>query len=260
MTAASVNHARAADIHAPSSHDLDVVAAQWARLGAGFNIEPAATTPDVERLLLNTARLAQDHARLLIMAVTWLARYGAVVARHRLCHLVVAELEPSARAVLGLLLESVAKANRTRHFNIVIEACAPAAEPGPLLAAERANDLLHERSRRRASELSRRWNLWFEPFELKADALRPTSWVIANNPALRQRADFHGDLRCSILETLRTQPEAGRSELALARLCGATRAAVRAALEKLAMAGYVLRPDVPGHRRPVVLVPNHLAS
>jgi hypothetical protein len=232
---------------------IDHVLAQWARAGAGFNIEHAGGSPDLERLLLNTARCAPHSARLFTLAATWLSAYGHLVARHRLRQLVVNELNDEDAAALGLLLDIVREKTDTRHFNTVILACRPAVSPHPLFNAEKVNDLFHARAQRRASDISRRWNLWVEPIELKRDAVHSAFWIARTNPVYQDRADFCGDLRCSILETLRHDPHAGASELELARNCGATRMAVRSAIEKLALAGRIERPAVTGRKRPVIL-------
>ena len=40
-----------------------------------------------------------------------------------------------------------------------------------------------------------------------------------HNPDYRRRADLQGDLRCSIIETLRHDPDAGASAVELQRRC-----------------------------------------
>ncbi len=58
---------------------LDNLIRRWASLGAGFDasfgggrLDAAPDDIDLERLLLDTARLASSDARLFIMAATWL--------------------------------------------------------------------------------------------------------------------------------------------------------------------------------------------
>src|ERR1051325_10914724 len=84
---------------------LDSVAAGWARLGAMLNVKAAARTPDLERLLLDTARVASANFRLFMLAASWLAEYGDYVAKHRLARLIGDELEREYRPALGLTLE-----------------------------------------------------------------------------------------------------------------------------------------------------------
>jgi hypothetical protein len=58
---------------------------------------------------------------------------------------------------------------------------------------------------------------------------------------MQWRADFKGDLRASILAELDANPDSGASESALARACGATRAATIDAVGKLELSGRVSR-------------------
>lgn len=109
-------------------------------------------------------------------------------------------------------------------------------------------------AKRKASAISRRWNLWCQPVEFKEDAMRPPSWMMARQPQLRTRADFRGDLRASILAALRHDPGAGESEMRLAELAGGSRAQVRNALRNLQMTGRVTSRRVEGaNRREVTL-------
>ncbi|MCA9291663.1 MAG: hypothetical protein KDA25_11090 [Phycisphaerales bacterium] len=235
--------------------DVDRLAAQWARIGAAFNAAPSASTPDLERLLIETVRRAPADARLFIMAGTWLCRYGGLVARHRLRRLAIHELNRHERPVLGLLLDLVRREARTAHFNEVIAACREHADVDvaePLFDIYRRRPALVESLRRRATAISRLWGRLCEAIVFKFDALRPARWIIRMNPSFRTRADLGGDLRCSILETLAAEPDAGASESALARACGVTRRAVHAALDHLILAGRV-DAIADGRRRHIVL-------
>lgn len=217
---------------------------RWVRIGAGFNAAPARATPDLERLLLETARAAPGDSRLFIMALTWLSRHATLIARHRLARLITTELRPEHQPALGLLLDLASSAARSSHLAIAARACRPAPAPQPLFAIDLASDHALRRAQRTAAPPGLRWNLWVEPLELKPDALRADPWIFEHNPALRVRADFRGDLRTSILAELRDDPAAGASELELARRCAATRAAVRAALQSLESGGHITRrPD-----------------
>lgn len=221
--------------------EVDRLIAEWTRAGAGFNIEPAGATPDLERLLLDTARCASADSRLFTMAMSWLSMYDRLVARQRLARLVVTELEPGYRPVLGFLLELAQAGRGGGHFNAVIALCPPAELAGPLFDVDRASPALAARAERRASAESRRWGLWTEELAVKKDAIRPAGWVIDHNPVFRARADFKGDLRASIVECLRADSASGASESELARACGVTRMAVRAALADLELGGWVQR-------------------
>jgi len=223
--------------------DLDRCLADWARLGVGFAVAASGQTPDLERLIVRTIQHGRSHARLLIMAATWLSRHGAAVARHRLATIARAELGSTELAILGLLLTSIdATGNGCRRFREALVVCAPIQRPQPLFMAHARHPTLRDRLDRRASALSRRWGVLAEAFELKYDALRPTRWILERNPEFVMRSDLGGDLRCSILVELANDPGAGASELELARRCGASRIAVRNALDRLELAGHVVRP------------------
>ena len=88
---------------------LDNLLSQWYRLGFAFGIAPGPTSPDLERTLLETARLAPGMARLFIMSATWLHAYGDLIAAHRLRRLIAHELEPRHNPALGLLLDTASR-------------------------------------------------------------------------------------------------------------------------------------------------------
>jgi hypothetical protein len=89
--------------------------------------------------------------------------------------------------------------------------------------------------------LSQKWGVWTPPVELKPDAVRPVTWLLDQNNEYRERVIRKGDLRVSIIETLRRDVpgHSVASEAALSRLSGATRAAVRKALDALRLEGVI---------------------
>ena len=218
---------------------LDKVASSWVRLGVMLNIQTADQTPDVERLLLETARVASANSRLFVMAASWLARYGDYVAKHRLATLIRDELEAEHRPTLGLLLDwarSHGDANLSR-FNLAIDACGSAIDARPMFDVERRNAALTRLAHERASALSRSWGRWMQEFELKSDALRPAEWIAEHNPALAERALTGGDLIASVLAECRAQDGTIESEAELARRCGVSRPAIHGAIRRLRLAG-----------------------
>lgn len=231
---------------------LDILIGRWTRLGAGFSaapaVKPPGNSPDLERLLLDTARESPGMARLFIMAATWLRSYGVVIARHRLKKLIREELEPEHHPVLGLLLDIAQQGTHPPEFASVLRTLRPAPKARPLFEIERSDARLAARAERMATELSRRWGLWCGPIELKRDALRPASWVRAHNREFRTRVDLRGDLRASVLASLRFDPGAGASELSLAAAAGGSRAQVRSAIASLELTGRVSRVRGPGRR------------
>jgi hypothetical protein len=214
---------------------------RWAKAGAGFNARPCDDSPDLERLLLDTARAVWTNARLFTMAFTWLSRYGELVAKNRLAALILTDLEREYRPVLGLLLDMVKQATGTDHFNAAIRLCDPAVVAEPLFEIERKNDSLRRLAQRRASAISRKWNLWAPEIELKLDALRPASWIMKSNAEFRERGAFKGDLRASVVAELKWNSKAGESESELARCIHAQRTAVRQAISDLELIDRVAR-------------------
>jgi hypothetical protein len=76
---------------------------------------------------------------------------------------------------------------------------------------------------------------------LKLKALHASQWLMERHPDFVVRADMRGDLRVSVLASLRFDEGAGQSELALARAAGGSRAQVRNALDNLEMTGRIRR-------------------
>jgi hypothetical protein len=229
---------------------------RWARIGVLLHAAPAAETPDIERLLLESAREAPANVRVLTIAVSWLVAYGPLVARHRLRRLAATELSGEFQPILGLILDTAVAHGAPRELSIVTELCRVAAPPRPLAAIQRADASLTELAERTASPLARTWGVLVPEILPRAELLRPATWVLANNPGLRDRALRKGDLRCSILESLRIDA-GGRagSEAELARLCGATRAAVRKALDALVREGeVVVHPQASNRRDHAIMV------
>jgi hypothetical protein len=192
-------------------------------------------------LLLDTARLAPQDARLFEVAAAWLSTYYELVAPHRLLRLLRDQGEPQLKPVLGLLLNLVGQRQKTGHFRGVIAQCRPEPEGKPLYEFQQRNPRLRAIARNKASAISKRWGLWVEDFPLKTDAIRPAPWVLRHNPALAWRERFEGDLRACIVETLQRDTSAGRSESQLARACHASRDALRQALDRLSRYGYVAK-------------------
>jgi len=237
------------------TQEANILERDWAQLGVLFGCEPSGETPDLERVLLETARRAPENARLLPLAATWLVEYGHFVARHRLKRLAQQELDADAQAVLGLLIEGAVANGATRDLLIAGEGCRARAEAGPLSLVQRDGAALAAIARRHASEASLRWGVWAPAVVLKRDALRPVTWLLRENPGYRERIVRKGDLRVSILESLRRDVgrEGAPSESALTRLAGATRTAVRKALAALELEGEVEVGEVRGRERAVRL-------
>jgi hypothetical protein len=221
----------------------------WARLGILFACEPARSTPDVERILVDTARRLGENGRLYPLVVTWLVEFGHCVARHRLRRLVGAAPAQS-KAGMGLLLEAAIELGAPSDLRLVAAVCVPSARPGPLAESFRDDPAFVAMARKVASPLSLKWGLWAPEVEPRPQVIRTGRWVLEHNPSLQQRLVRKGDLRCSILESLRWDSGGtAKSEAELARLTGATRAAVRKSLVALVCEGELTVARHVGNRR-----------
>jgi hypothetical protein len=228
------------------SDALDKTISRWVRLGATFNAPPARKTPDIERLLVETARVIPQLARLHSMMISWLVRYQRLVCRHRLAALARQIKSPEQSASLGLTLTLCRNCAESDHFNLAIKACKPLAVPIPMFHIDRQNEKLITLAGKLSCQEGRQWGLWTPRERLYDDAIRPHSWIMRKNPSLHNRAIFSGKLQASILVTLESNPSAGQSESALARACGATRNAVRDALDHLELCQFVRRKILKG--------------
>ncbi len=208
---------------------------RWTNVGVLFNVKPRHHPDgvDVERLLVDTARACASNPRLFILAVTWLTENGIYVATHRLKRIATDELSVDDQAALGLLIDTAVEHGAPKSLSkIVCSALATASQPEPLFEVDRGP--LASLIANSATPLSKQWGRWIQPIELKPEAVRPARWILHANLDFCARAAHKGDLRTSIVQTLRR--DVGReavSESDLARRCGATRAAVRAALTDL---------------------------
>jgi hypothetical protein len=228
------------------------VAAAWARLGVMFNVAPAKRTPDVERLLLDTVRLAPGNVRLFLLAASWLHRFSSYVAGHRLARLVHDELEVEARPVLGLMLEWAGGIN----LKYAIDVCrGEISQVGrPLSDAENGMAVLRRQAERSASALSKKWGRWVsdEAMRMKHDAIRPVSWVARHNSDLAARSSL-GDVATSVVAEW---PEGGEVDGAMevSRRIGASRLATNGALRDLELAGRVEMEKTRGRRGMIVRI------
>jgi len=228
------------------------VAAAWARLGVMLNVAPANHSPDVERLLLDTARLAPGNVRLFLLAASWLHRFGSYVGGHRLARLVHDELEEDARPVLGLMLEWAGGINLKYAIDVCEDAISQIGRP--LSNAENRMAVLRRQAEQSANTLSKKWGRWLsdDAMRMKHDAIRPVAWVARHNPILAARSTL-GDVAASVVAEW---PEGGQVDGAMevSRRIGASRLATHGALHVLELAGRVEMERAPGRRGMIVRI------
>lgn len=215
--------------------------AAWVRIGGMFDVDAADETPDLERLILSTARCSPYHTRLFTLSATWLVAHGEFVAKQRLLNLVESELEDKDRPVLGMLFEWVSDEAGTNRWRRVIEACDVARAGQPLSEVERSNPALAALSVKTSCDLGKKWGRWVSAatLVLKPNALRSAEWIAANNPVLAERAMAGGDIAASILAEWRMKGAVIGSELEVAARMRVSRKAAHEALARLRMAGFV---------------------
>lgn len=222
-------------------NDLERIQSQWTRLGAMFSVQPSRKTPDLEDLLIETARWVPGSARLFAVATSWLIQYGRLICRHRLVARIERESDPLTLATMGYMLSLVRDHTGKDHFNGARKKCSPLTQPRPLFNTYTQSEGLARLAKKQSDPLSKRWGLYSPPERLYTDALRPASWVMQTNPTLHYRAIFSGQLTASILVHLQIEPASGKSESALARVLHATRVALRDALDQLELCQLISR-------------------
>jgi len=67
----------------PDAATLTQIYAAWSRVGAYVSIAPTAHPVALESLIVDTARVAHEDERLLMVVVSWLAASHGVVDGHR---------------------------------------------------------------------------------------------------------------------------------------------------------------------------------
>lgn len=238
-----------------SAPDEISVTRRWVRAGVAFGAPIADSDLDLERLLLDTARTVSTNPRLAVLPVTWLVHYDLCVARHRLAHLAGEELESGFVPALGYLMDCAHEHLGRAPFRDAITVCAERlerepVEPAPLYDTQRGSPRLIELARSETSEVGRRWGRWARPFTLRPDAVRPPQWVMRHNPHFRERAHLEGDLRASIIATLRWDPDAGTSAVEIQHRCGCrSYPPVLHAIHQLERAGTIERVRVGTSKR-----------
>ena len=166
---------------------LDALAADWARLGVLFAVEPSPAPVDVERLIVATARAAPDDERLFVCAASWVAEHHGFVNGERLAAF-AGDLDARTSAVLGALLSVAAGSARPLpELEAARARCRPLAEPQPLFSATDSMRVLRERARRNALPVFAVWGLLHDDDRLKPSAIRPVAWLLTNVPELRAR-------------------------------------------------------------------------
>jgi|SRR6185312_12579351 len=168
------------------TRDADNLASRWARAGAMFNAKPSSESPDLEELLVDTAKAARGDARLFTMAASWLAENSQLVNQRRLATLIRQCLAGKECAVMGFLLDTAAHCSQAR-FDEAISACEPAPRLEPVFDIYIRNPAIRRLAEKQASPLARKWNLLAPEIRLKPNAILTRARILANNPSYQKR-------------------------------------------------------------------------
>lgn len=209
--------------------------ARWSRLGFSFGSEMAKTSPDLEALLVESLEHFRGDSRLFLGAATWLKSYGSLVDGHRLAQLLEERVTPLTSAILGALLTAAS----SPHLKGLLARCQALETEELLFEVMATNPVLRSKVEAGAFPEIRRLGLLVDDLTLKPDALRPTSWVLRQNPELQVRALLGANLRASVLNHLLGSPTTSPSISRLARDLGRSYPSVHAAVGALLSAGLV---------------------
>lgn len=226
-----------------NNQERDRLAAEWARAGGGFMVEPASYAIDLEHLVGRTAVATPSDYRALAVATTWLAQHSELVNVRRLSR-VAGELQELPAAILGAMIdiarEESPAADRLKSAQ---HHCRPLREPRALFDRTQGNPVLRSFAKEGAMPVFKAWGLWQDELSLKFDALHPISWILEHCPELRLRALYGAGLEAEVVQVL----ERGPSTIAgIAREVDASYSATHAAVTRLVGRGSVVSLDGQG--------------
>jgi hypothetical protein len=233
-----------------SSQRIESIEAGWSRLGVLLPVASAKESPDLERLLLESARQLPANARLFPIVASWLAEFGGFVAKHRLGRLITSELETLHQPALGLLLETAIQLGAPKDLSQAVQACRPPRSPprssGPTSEARTWRHWPSEtppHSRGNGASGRRESNPSGMPFAPRIGC-SGTTGASASGSSARATCAAASWSRCGSIPTGTV-----RSEADLARLSGATRAAVRKSVAALIQEGEIRFVESPADAR-----------
>jgi hypothetical protein len=228
------------------------LAAEWARAGGGFTVEPADYPIDIEQLVGRTAVAAPRDYRALAVAASWLAQNAELVNVRRLGK-VASTLDPLSSAIFGAMIDVARDASAgAERLRAAHRHCRPLEEPRGLFDRTQANPVLRAFAKEGALPIFAAWGLWQDELSLKFDALRPIGWILEHCPELRLRALYGPGLEAEVIQVL----ERGQATIAaIAREVDASYSATHAVVSRLIGRGSVVALDGQGvalsapHRR-----------
>jgi hypothetical protein len=213
------------------------LAAEWARAGGGFMVEPASEPIDLEQLIGRSARAAPQDYRALAVATTWLSQHSELVNVRRLSR-VARDLDELPSAILGAMIDIARATNAPAdRLKPAQRYCRPLRKPRAVFDRTQSNPMLRRFARESAMPAFEAWGLWQDELSLKFDALRPINWILEHCPELRLRALFGPGLEAEVVQVLERGPA---TIAAIAREVDASYSATHAAVTRLAGRGSVV--------------------
>jgi len=133
------------------------IESQWVRLGFGLNSGTSDFTPDVESLIVSSARCFRENSRLTELVVSWLARNGDYVAKHRLKGRISQLTDVVEKATLGLVIESAIELGASPDFACTVVSCELLAVPQAISLTDEHTPYFRVLAEETARDLSRKW-------------------------------------------------------------------------------------------------------
>lgn len=234
---------------------LDRVAADWARLGVFFVVEPTAQPVYLEDVICRTATVARYDERVFICAVSWLTIHHAFVNGRRLSAL-VPDLSQESSAVLGALLTLATHGAKggAPELEAGIARCRPTHPPQPLFSIMDQFPSLRERVKSHALPMFKTWGFWHDDTTLKLSVIRPVEWLLRRVPELRCRSLLGPSVEADIMAMVRATSARGITVQDVAATSHISYAAAHAAATRLTQRGILTR-ERQGVRQQLKLTP-----
>ncbi len=175
----------------------------WNRLGFSYGGSSASSPPFLEEVLVESLEEVREDPRLFLGAATWLHSYGVLVDGHQLSR----RLKEVGSKDSSALLAALIVASSSPHLKGLLASCKALSKEEILFTAMNKKKFLRERVAAEAIPEIRKWGFLVDDLTLKPDALRPSSWVLRNNPDLKVRALLGANLRSAVWNWVRSRKE-----------------------------------------------------
>lgn len=187
----------------------------WAKLGVGFTaISKPRKLIDLEKTIIDTARVYHDHPKLLFGMRAWLLRHHDLVNGNRLIRMIKKE---SKTAVLGAIIESILKAHPRSDLKYVMKYCTPLVKKEFLFRVISESKVLADWNRKENLAVWKKWGLISREMDDMEGAIKPRQTVLKNNPNLLLRVLFGAGVKAEILSYFMEKKEGNAHQIAQER-------------------------------------------